>query len=294
MVSLAASADYTHQALESFSKTTLLAPEDSFHLIANDHHKVEFPHILQRFTRVHLLDNPSSFAENGNLLRKLALESGSDLYFLNNDIIFTPLWSEFLAIKEPVIAIPLCNQDLQYQEGNFKLEPAMDLSDYLGSEEAFEKIAKEHQQKTKGVRQTLFSPFFCVRIPYEVLERVGEFDTSFGKGGAEDHDYSLRTILAGSGVYHSLRCYLLHFMGRSTWRGGESPEETKTRDGLYLKRFEEKWGAQLTSLCIKRDTSFIQQDEKLRSLAENNQWAELIRSVTPPETLQSLKQGNAV
>ena len=76
-------------------------------------------------------------------------------------------------------------------------------------------------------------PFYCFKIPYKILFDVGKFDTSFGKGGGEDIDYRIRCANKNFDVNFLTDSYLLHFQGKSTWDGVESPKETEKRNKIY-------------------------------------------------------------
>ena len=41
---------------------------------------------------------------------RIAVSEGKDLIVMNNDVIFTPNWSELLGNSEDAITIPSCNQ----------------------------------------------------------------------------------------------------------------------------------------------------------------------------------------
>src|SRR5262249_43977992 len=78
-----------------------------------------------------------------------------------------------------------------------------------------------------------------------VQQEVGELDERFGAGGGEDWDYCLRCQAAGVPVQYALDSYVLHFMGKSTWRGAETPAQSRAREEMYLQAFREQWGRRL-------------------------------------------------
>jgi hypothetical protein len=51
----------------------------------------------------------------------------------------------------------------------------------------------------------------------------------------------------------SPKSYVLHFMGRSTWKGGESEQESIQRDQEYREHFISKWGQEAADTYL--DTS---------------------------------------
>ncbi|RIL05497.1 MAG: hypothetical protein DCC75_11635 [Proteobacteria bacterium] len=252
MVHTAPSSKYTPYALRSFFQYTELKPGDDLFLIDNDGSLEPGSTASQQLS---LLVNaaPKSFAQNINQIMVKAGESKADLVFLNNDIIFTPNWLAPLLTGLPIITNSISNQHARYSAASWKLEPAMDLEEYLGHEHDLLQIAATHAASKHGLRQVLTCPFFCVCIPYQVYSELGAFDESFGKGGAEDRDYSLRAYLRGFGVFLALDSFVLHFMGKSTWRGAESAGETEQRNRQYIERFQEKWGERLTKIAVLND-----------------------------------------
>jgi GT2 family glycosyltransferase len=128
----------------------------------------------------------------------------------------------------------------------------MDLADYLGREDALVDIVRAHQAQAHGYRPALCVPFFCVKVPYVVSASVGDLDEGFGRGGGEDCDYCLRCHLAGCRVLFALEAYVLHFMGKSTWRGAETAEQSRARERAYVRAFREKWGSRLLEVMILR------------------------------------------
>ncbi|NMC64407.1 MAG: glycosyltransferase family 2 protein [SAR324 cluster bacterium] len=277
MISTAASGEYTVHALRSFFANTPLADKDTFYLIDND--KSLRKEDLKEWPRVNLCQNPSpySFAKNANKAIELALEKKGDLFLLNNDIIFCENWLEPLLIEIPVIISAISNQYIQYTFGDLTLRPCMDLSDYLNYGYEFNSIIKAHHSKQWSYRQVLSAPFFCVRIPKSVFQEVGNFDCSFGKGGAEDNDYCLRAYLQGFGVFLSLDSYVLHFQGKSTWRGPESKEDTEARNKRFLRVFAEKWGKRLQRLMIFNDESSI--TKKGQKLLQQNRISAVLKTM---------------
>ncbi|WJI40016.1 MULTISPECIES: hypothetical protein [Mesorhizobium] len=193
-------------------------------------------------------ERPRSFAENANFSIGVSQIVKDDLILMNNDIVYTNNWLDFLLAGERSrdnIVIPYCNQNVQYRSGLLDLKIAMDLDEYADREEDLEEIARIHQRElvnTPDYDASILMSFFCVYIPWKVSRAVGYFDEGFGRGGGEDVDYRLRALRAGVEVLHSRRSYLLHFMGKSTWRSGEPSEETRSADATYRRHFVEKWG----------------------------------------------------
>ena len=93
-------------------------------------------------------------------------------------------------------------------------------------------------------------PFYCFYLPHEVSSIVGLFDEEFGKAGGEDIDYRLRARIKGYETLLISGSYLLHFMGKSSWRGTETENETNERNSKYREYFISKWGKEIADEYI--------------------------------------------
>ena len=266
MVTTRHSDDYTEHALASFFQHTVLEEPDRFILFDNNK-TFGSRDALRNYPRVELVENdsPRSFAANVNSGISEARQTGVDLYFLNNDLIFAANWLAPLEDYNDSIVLPVSNVEFSYRAGPLHLTPTMDFDDYSGKELYFEKIAEAHCKNQFGFRPNFRPAYFCVKIPRPVYEEVGDFDVSFGPGGAEDIDYSMRSLLAGFQVGHVLNSFVLHFQGKSTWRGAEKPQETQKRNDTYIAAFCEKWGEDLTRLFLSSDQSPLQKSPRLAS-----------------------------
>jgi len=276
MVTTSRSHSYTEIALESFARWTNLRNEDTFCLIDNDS-DFEFSPALHSSParsafaeRIELLKNsaPKGFSANANQLIARALATSSDLIFMNNDLVFTREWLTPLLMGEHAIVSPLCNRDVQYAISTvipknshvshvFALSGIMELKDYVGNEACFEAIAECHRRGVTGYAPVLNVPFFCIRLPFAVLERVGKFDEEYGNGGGEDYDYGLRAYLAGSEIQIALGSFILHFQGRSSWAGGETKEEQRLREERFFNHFISKWGRDLFDLILRENVKIL-------------------------------------
>ena len=176
MVSTKPSVDYTDHALASFFEHTQLSEEDQFYLIDNDG-SYDRP-IDESYTGIKRIVNPSplSFAENANQALQIAYKKQADLFFLNNDLIFTEDWLEPLLVDDSALLSPLCNQQVQYQSGSFKLELAMELDDYLEHRSEFDLMMQQHRAKHSGYLNVIMLYFCCIKIPYSIYSKVGLFD----------------------------------------------------------------------------------------------------------------------
>ena len=238
MITTQRSQEYTEHAIKSFFKNSFFNPQDKFFLIDND----RTFEVSDDYKNITLVKNsePKSFAENMNFILKLSLVDGADFVGLNNDIIFTKDWNKNLNDKDK-ISVPLCNQYVCDSYETLSLSPAMELKDYNDKEDELNKIAENVTSKTYDFKNTLIS-FYCFYLPFEVSSKVGLFDEEYGKGGGEDIDYRIRAKQLGFDTEINTKSYLLHFVGKSTWLGGETKEETEERNKKYYSHFSKKWG----------------------------------------------------
>jgi len=143
-------------------------------------------------------------------------------------------------------------------------------------------IVKKHKEKFGFGRkfQAPLMPFFCFKVPYQVLNDVGYFDKSFGKGGGEDIDYRIRCAIKGYEVNFLLDSYLLHFHGKSTWDGGETKDQIEERNKKYIKAFITKWGDEISQIFIfRKNFSNILSIRGLENLYKSGRFGDLIRKL---------------
>lgn len=256
MVSTRHSLEFTQLALESFSRTTTLEAGDRFVLIDNDRSLTDLT--LPDFVKLRRNPEPKTFAQNMNSVLHLALDDSAAAILLNNDLVFTKNWLDPIRKEEISIISPLSNAEVPYEHGGLKCTFTMELEAYRGHEPDLEVIAEANKIRHTGFRNVHAFPFYCTFLPPAVLETVGFFDESYGAGGAEDKDYCIRALQAGYQIRYSLASFVLHFQGRSTWKGAEAPDETNARDEAYVARFREQWGDALARLFLANDLTLLQ------------------------------------
>ncbi len=283
MVTLKGSNFYTKYAIKSFFQNNKLENEDEFLLINNDHCNTDEFSI---YNRIRIINNetPFSFAENVNQGISLAIKNKKNLIFLNNDIIFTKDWFNPLKLELKNISIPVSNQLFQYNSAceKLKLIPTMRFDQFNENYDLLNDITAAHKKKFKANQkfQTLLMPFYCFKLPYDILNKIGYFDQSFGKGGGEDIDYRIRCAVKGYEVNFLLDSYLLHFHGKSTWDGIESKQETEERNRIYINTFKKKWGEEITQIFIMRNNfSNILSKQKIEDEFKQRKFGELIRKL---------------
>jgi hypothetical protein len=279
MITTTSSVRYTIHALRSFQNN--LPPGNfSFYLIDNDssfNEEIPLPNCK-------ILRNPSplGFGANMNQILQIALERKSDALLLNNDLSFSPGWYHaFFTEDKFTITSPLSNREVQYGVAvmNYKSQSVLQsvctlasftLEEYLNEYHLYEHLLHLHQRLSpKRYLSVLVLPFFCVKIPYEVIRQVGLFDLSFGMGGGEDYDYALRAQELGFKVAYSLGQFIYHFGGKSSWSGVITDQAWETHVNSFVGRFESKWGEALTKAIIKEESLPIIEELASKVIAVN-------------------------
>lgn len=249
MVTTSKSGRYTTAALDSFFAHTNLQARDRFFLIDND---CDFA--TPSNPQIEIIRNakPMSFAANVNQVIHRAMTVGADVLFMNNDVIFTSEWLPPLLDVSNCIVLPVSNQQYMYKINDFALREAMDLEEYSGHETELKTIVAERRSRPEArtVHDFLRVSFFCFRLPSEVYRAIGLFDEGFGTGGGEDTDYQVRALLGGFKVRSVGASYLLHFAGKSTYRGVETEQEVAAKRRQYTTRFREKWGRDVADVFL--------------------------------------------
>ena len=272
MVTVGSSANYTRLALQTFFKHTKLEALDSFVLIDNDglwdNQLFSMP-----FGRTIVNSQPLNFSGNVNQLIALASSQNQNLVFLSNDVVFTPRWSERLKVDDDVISLPSCNQTHYYG-----FNSVCNINEFNNQFGKLNSAAHLHSVNNPTSFETLLMPFYVFRLSQKIYTTVGLFDTEFHMGG-EDVDYRLRALSHGFDVKYT-SSFLLHFNGASTWNGVEDAEAVALRNMRYTQRFEQKWGTQLTNLCIHHAHDSVIEEEH-RALRDQGMWNRLLRTKSP-------------
>jgi glycosyltransferase involved in cell wall biosynthesis/GT2 family glycosyltransferase len=242
---------YTDLAIDTFFKNTHFKNQDKFFLIDNDS-KYQ---LKKNSDKITVISNhtPKTFAENMNLVMKLAFLDKADFIGLNNDLVFTENWNQNFG-KSKAISVPLCNQKLTGEYGSLKIKSAMNLEDYQGKETELNEFVKGIDSDKLKIDATVVG-FHCFHIPHEIISKIGFFDERFENGG-EDVDYRVRASQLGYAIEIDTTSYLLHFYGKSIWRSGEAKEKTLKREKNYRQHFEKKWGKNVADqLLVKSSVS---------------------------------------
>jgi len=290
MIDTKASRQYTELGLRTFYKHTTLGNSDLFLLIDNDASLdqssiLDYPQ-LQRVKN----ERPGGFAFNMNLGISAAIQRQADVFLLNNDVVFPQDWIEPLLIDNGAIISPLSNREVQYASNfvvvrtqftaqTFMTGMLMDMNDYQGNEAIVEAISQVHRKGNRGYWSVYVLPFYCTKIPYNVLVELGKLDETFGRGGGEDFDYCLRAVLAGFKVQFALSSLIIHFGGKSSHSGVESKPEQLDREEKFKQVFKSKWGEKLFSLILEERTDYIANDQALKAADQQGNLLTVVRGL---------------
>ncbi len=277
MVTTKSSARYTDLALDTFFKTVTLAEHDVFILINND---ADRPYQMpENYPQLQTITNPSpiGFAANVNQILRIAQTGKADVFFLNNDLVFTKNWISPLLVDEPWILSPISNREVAYNTESFVWTDDISIEYYHQHANGFQDWLSDYNSKATMAFNILVLPFFCVKLPYTVYSVVGAFDEQYGKGGGEDFDYCLRAIQHGFAVKHAPRSFVLHFGGRSSWSGAETRQQQLNREQIFFEHFESVWGKKLTDLILRDDHTVLANDSAAVMAANAGNFQEVIK-----------------
>ena len=291
MVTMAKSREYTRHALRSFFATTSLREADRVVLINNDDPAAQELRAPYAALELRTRSAPLGFAANVNSMIEEALRLGADLYFLNNDIIFSDGWELPLLESDRSICAPISNREVEYAgsvvlpktetiQQLFVFHGPMTLEQYLEAPRMFDAIADAHKRASTGVMRVIVFPFYCVKLPLPVLQALGKFDESYGVAGGEDYDYCLRAWLAGFDAHMTLGSILLPFWGKSTWSAGAEVAEGHNKCSLGI--FRAKWGDPLYRFVLCEDDSLICQNPRAEELRQSGDLKGMIEQVMRP------------
>ena len=292
VVSTKDSRQFTPVAIRSFLRHTQLNLGDKLVLIDNDNSlsASDYPTTGPGF-EIRTNSTPRGFSGNFNSLIDDAVKQSADLFLLNNDIVLVQDWlTPHLAVTNAITS-SLSNREIAYvtSVANMKGEirdamvadSTMTLEGYLQSPQAFDYVAGVHRRHGEINIPTYFAPFFCTRIPFEILSVVGRLDESIGPAGGEDFDYCIRAHLAGFEIVFVAQSYVLHFGGQSTWNGPEASEARAHREEHFKRNFMTKWGERLFTLAFDPENSAVFTDPLVIQLDREKKLGEVIKQLAP-------------
>ncbi len=250
------SAAYTAVTLESFFRYTPLSAADQVLVLDND------GDFKSNDARLEVLrTNGQTFAQNVNVVLWRALQEHTAAYCCNNDLLFTRGWREPLEQMGNCLATPVHHHNVPSVTAAKVVVPrSFDIEFYRQHEAALREFCDRTPEllTRRRVERVWFPSFSCVRIPAEIIGRLGPLDERFRNGG-EDGDYVLRAHLQGIECVVPQNSFVFHFGGKSTYNidpGHTKKTASKTwvaapldeRDEFVSREFTAKWGRTVTEL----------------------------------------------
>lgn len=274
MVTTKKSDHYTTIALESFFKNTQLGKLDQLYLIDNDSSN------KYKSDRYITIENPIPLNFSQNINQIINLAQDRDIFFLNNDIVFTPNWNTPLIQYDNAILIPACNQTHYYKLENLQLSPTMNIDEFNSKFTELNNISKFHiKSSLPNFFEMKLMPFYAFRLPKKIFNKVGMFDETFSAGG-EDVDYRIRCLQNNFSVKYTNFSYLLHYQGKSTWDSNEDLEETLNRNQLYEEVFLKKWGKDCFDFCLNgKNFEQVIKKYQFENLVNERKFSEVIKAL---------------
>jgi GT2 family glycosyltransferase len=142
---------------------------------------------------------------------------------------------------------------LQIFENNDKIGAVGPISNYVAGLQAI-------QHNVYGIKkeETKLLIGFFITIKDEVIQKIGPLDESFGMGGADDLDYSVRIREAGYKLYINREVFIYHYGSKSLMAKFEgSVEQYNDWCRVHDKKFMDKWG-------VEKFNEFFEIGERLR------------------------------
>ena len=173
------------------------------------------------------------FAAGNNLAARHA--RGEYLLFLNPDTVVSPGWIGRLVrhtemVRDAGAVAAVTNFSGNETKVNFAYRDVGEMENFA--------LARAEDKAGESM-EIAMAPLFCVLVPREAWNRVGELDESFEVGMFEDDDFSLRLRRAGYRVLAAEDCFIHHF-GNGAFSKMTSEQAQLTFEA-NKRRFEWKW-----------------------------------------------------
>ena len=187
--------------------------------------------------RLKIVENGKNLGFSAGNNRGVAASRGDYVVILNNDTVVTRGW-------------------LLTMLGHFRRNPKLGLlgpvTNNIGNEakihsihyndlQEMHKVAKKHTIGQMGASLPLqTAAFFCVMLPRQVWETVGDLDENYGRGFFEDDDYCRRVELAGWEIACAEDVFVHHHL--SATFNQVLPAEKQALFEKNKQYYESKWG----------------------------------------------------
>ncbi len=152
----------------------------------------------------------------------IKLSEGNFIAFVNNDIAFTPDWSERM---------------IKHFNENEKLGLVGPKTNYIASDQHVTKVGNK-----TGLIYKECLIFFCVIVRKEVIDQIGGLDERFDPGGQDDVDFCLRAKYYGWKIGIAGNVFVFHY-GSATFREEfdydtkKSQEFAQSRNDILRKKY---------------------------------------------------------
>jgi len=229
-------ADLTQVCIDSIIRYT-----DNFELIlVQEGEDEKLKELMQEFVtslKVKYIQNKTPKGYSGALNTGLEQATGEYICFINNDVVAVPGWMDKMLKcfdkKENVgLVAPTFWGSGAKQSIDWGTEPEFDYVDNIFS--------------IIGV---------CFIIPRKVLDKIGNWDESYGHGG-EDFDICQRVQDAGYDIYVARESFIYHYGGASTRVLVDNNfEKAKKNQIEKLQLFADKHGYTIEEIMEKIDLS---------------------------------------
>lgn len=164
------------------------------------------------------------------------LSNSEYLVFSNNDLLFTPGWlTQFIETTKINSRIGLVGPITNNAAGSHREM----LRSYQNDEEMFKMAADIRQRNSGFILQVPWLVFFLTLIKRSVVDKIGALDESFGLGGHDDLDYSMRANEAGFSCVIDRSVYVHHYCS-ITYRSNRMDYNKLLMQARV--KFCEKWG----------------------------------------------------
>jgi GT2 family glycosyltransferase len=224
--------EFVKQAIESLDEHTT---REEYRLVVVDNNSnMETRIYLQEMFDEGVIDELITNKKNlgyivaANQGYKLAKERYNLPYvtWVSTDILFNKYWLE---------------KFIQTFNSNEKIGAVGPISNYVAGLQSI-------QHNLYGIKkeETKLLIGFFIMIKDSVIQEIGPLDESFGMGGADDLDYSIRIRNAGYKLYINREVYIHHYGSKSLLAAlGNSQEKYSEWCVEHDQKFMKKWGVEI-------------------------------------------------
>jgi GT2 family glycosyltransferase/tetratricopeptide (TPR) repeat protein len=150
--------------------------------------------LVGQYSNFVLIENKTNLGFSEGCNQGIKAAKGQYVLLLNNDVIVTPQWLsgmlECLKSADDIgIVGPMTNNISGPQQlSNTTYSQIADLP-------SFSKMFRQFNRNRRIIQNRIVG--FCMLFRRSLIEKIGNFDTSFGTGNFEDDDFCLRAVLHG-------------------------------------------------------------------------------------------------